>query len=78
MKIERAKEYFDLGILTDALVRAPYVLHKGWTVEVSGNTGNASPSIETVRGQVREWSSLDSAARAVRAIGFRSFRVITD
>lgn len=78
MEIARAKEYFDLGLLTGALVRAPSVLHDGWTIELSGNLGNADPVVRTARRQVRQFSTIDAAAKSVRSIGFSEFRVITD
>jgi hypothetical protein len=78
MDTAKAKEYFGLDLLTGALVRAPSVLHSGWTIELSGNLGNAKPTLETARGQVREFKTLDAAAKAVREIGFTYFSVITD
>jgi hypothetical protein len=78
MEIGTAREYFHLGLLTAALVRAPSVLHEGWTIEMEGNTGNADPILRAARGQVREFKTLDAAGRAVREIGFKELRVITD
>lgn len=78
MDISKAREYFQLDLIRDALVRAPSVLHNGWTIELSGNLGNASPIIHTARGEVREFKTLDAAAKAVRDIGLKQFNVITD
>lgn len=78
MDIGTAREYFHLGLLTGALVRAPTVLHQGWTIEIQGTTGNADPVLRAARGQVRQFRTLDAAWRVVREIGFRYFTVITD
>lgn len=78
MNIATGKEYFDLGLLTSATIRAPFLDHDGWTVEVTGQIGNASPVLHTARGQVRKFKTLDAAAVACREIGFRQFSVIVD
>ncbi len=78
MNIGRAKEYFQLGLLDSALIRAPSVLHEGWTIEFSGRLANVSPSLETTLGRVRQFSAIATAAKAVRDVGFKQFCVITD
>lgn len=78
MEVSRAKEYFSLGLITGILVRAPSVLHAGWTIELSGNLGNAVPVIRTARKEVREFKTLDAAAKVVREIGAQQFSVIAD
>jgi hypothetical protein len=78
MKIALAKEYFDLGLVTGVIVRAPTLMHDGWTIELEGRVGNALPVIETDRGEVRTWRTLDAAAKAVRQIGPRQWSVVTD
>lgn len=78
MDIKKAADYFELGLIKGLLVRAPSVLHDGWTIEMSGNIGNASPTLHTTRGDVREFKTLAAAASAARQIGFRQWSVITD
>lgn len=78
MNIATASDYFALGLLDRATVRAPFMSHDGWTVEIGGNIGNADPLLRTSRGQVRLFRTLDAAANAVRSIGFRQFDVVTD
>ena len=75
MEIATAKEYFHLGLLSGARVRAPFVLHAGWTVEFSGTLGNADPLLRTARRAVREFASADSALSVCRDIGLRSVAV---
>lgn len=78
MDIARAKEYFELGLVTGAWVRAPYMSFDGWTIELEGTFGNASPTIQTSRGKIRDFKTLETAAKVVREIGLKQFKVITD
>lgn len=78
MDIGKAREYFELGLIQGAVVRSPNVLHNGWTVELSGSIGSAQPTLHTARGDVRQFKTLDAVAKAVREIGLREWRVITD
>ena len=75
MDIGKAKEYFGLGLIQGAVVRSSSVLH---TIELSGNIGSAQPTLHTARGDVRQFKTLDAAAKVVREIGLREWRVITD
>ncbi|OJK60167.1 hypothetical protein BK247_26585 [Escherichia coli] len=78
MDIGKAKEYFGLGLIQAAVVRSSSILHNGWTIELSGNIGSAQPTLHTARGEVRQFKTLDAAAKVVREIGLREWRVITD
>lgn len=78
MKISDAKEYFQLDALPQAMIRQAFNDYEGWTIEFTGYRGNAKPVLEISRGRVREFRTLDSAAKAVREIGFKTFTVITD
>jgi hypothetical protein len=78
MDIGKAKEYFELGLIQSAVVRSPSVLHDGWTIELNGNIHGAQSILHTARGDVRKFKTLDAAAKTVRQIGLREWRVITD
>lgn len=79
MELERAKDYFRVGLIEDALVKAPDVINQqGWTIELRGNFGNADPILRASRGGTRTFKTLDAAANVVREIGLKQWRVITD
>lgn len=78
MNIARAKEWFQLGVIKMAHVRAPFGRFEGWTIELAPNVPNAEMQLETARGEIREFVTLDAAAKAVREIGIKTFDVITD
>ena len=79
MKIETAREYFALGLVTGATVRPPSIMHPdGWTVELIGRTGSVSPMIETARGDVRQWKTLDAVGRTIAEIGLKRWEVLTE
>lgn len=67
--IQQAREYFELGVMRGAvLMREP--MGKGWTVQMDG-TGGALWVLGTSRGELRVFASLDSAANALRDIGWK-------
>lgn len=78
MRINKAKEYFHLGLMESAEVRAPFMKFEGWTIEFYGRFGSASALLETAVGEVREFASIDTAAKALAQIGFTRFTVIQD
>ena len=76
MDINKAKDYFHLGLLTSASIFSPSVMYSdGWTVDFKGNTEKTSGTLKTVRGEVRQFKTLDAAANALHDIGFRRFTV---
>lgn len=68
--IKQAREYYDLGIITNFhLVRDP--LHAGgWMIHIEGKSG-ASWTLQTARGDVRSFATLDAAARVIEETGMR-------
>lgn len=70
--IQKAREYFDLGVLRGAvLLREP--MGKGWEISLEVAVGSPAViwSLVTSRGDLRVFASLDSAANALREIGFK-------
>lgn len=78
MEIGKVKEYFVLGLVTGATVRAPDIINKGWTVEFSGKIEQIDPTLHTAKGAVRAFKTLDAVAKAMREIGLREWRVVAD
>lgn len=78
MDIVKAKDYFFLGVLKAATVHAPSVMHpSGWTIHFDGKLGDASPVFKTMRGEVRQFKTLDAAAKVLAEIGFKKWSVKT-
>lgn len=76
MDIQKAKDYFKLGAITGASIQAASIIHPdGWTIEFSGKFGEASPLFETMRGEVRQFKTLDSCAKVLAEIGFKKWSV---
>lgn len=76
MDILKAKDYFKLGVLSGATVHAASLIHPdGWTIEFSGKLGVSSALFETMRGEVRQFKTLDSAAKVLAEIGFKKWSV---
>lgn len=67
MKIKNAKEYYELGVLTgfDA-VRDP-LASSAWILSISGKDGR-SWTLETAKGDVKSFSSLDTLVGEVESI----------
>ena len=88
MDIATAKDYFRLDLINDVLVKAPCRERAengaGWTVEFSGNIGNADPILRVARKgadgrhAAKEFAKLDSVAKELASIGIEQFRVIQD
>lgn len=67
--MQQAREYLDLGVLRGAvLLREP--MGKGWYISMDGTTGGVW-TLATSRGELRVFASLDSAANALRDIGWK-------
>ena len=76
LDILKAKDYFKLGVLTGATVHAASLMHPhGWTIEFSGKLGDSSALFETMRGEVRQFKTLDSAAKVLTEVGFKKWGV---
>lgn len=76
MDILKAKDYFKLGVLTGATVHVANMIYpSGWTIEFSGKLGDSSALFETMRGEVRQFKTLDSAAKVLSEIGFKKWSV---
>lgn len=76
MDIQKAKDYFELGIVTGATVQAANLMHPdGWTIEFSGKFGEANPLFETMRGDVRQFKTQDACAKVLIEIGFKKWSV---
>lgn len=74
MDILKAKDYFKLGVLTGATVHVASMIYPdGWTIEFSGKLGDSSALFETMRGEVRQFKTLDSAAKVLSEIGFKKW-----
>ena len=78
MDIGKAKECFGLGLIRSAVVRPPSLLHNGWTIELNGTFSGGQTTLYTARGDVRCFKTLDAVAKAIREIGLREWRVVTD
>ena len=67
--MQQAREYLDLGVMQGAvLLREP--MGKGWYLSMDGTSGNVW-TLATARGELRVFSSLDSAVNALRDIGWK-------
>lgn len=67
--MQQAREYLDLGVMRGAvLLREP--MGKGWYVVMDGTSGGVW-TLGTARGELRVFASLDSAANALREIGWK-------
>lgn len=67
--MQQAREYLDLGVMRGAvLLREP--MGKGWYVVMDGTSGGVW-TLGTSRGELRVFASLDSAANALREIGWK-------
>lgn len=78
MDILKAKDYFKLGVLTGATVHVTNMIYpNGWTIEFSGKLGDSSALFETMRGEVRQFKTLDSVAKVLSEIGFKKWSVQT-
>ena len=67
MKIKEVKEYFELGVITgfDAM-RDPHV-SESWILSISGKEGR-SWVLETAKGHIKLFSSLDTLAGEIESI----------
>ena len=64
-----AQHYFDQGVIASFhLLRDP--ISSGWIVCIEGTSGT-SWTLQTTRGEVRSFASLDSAVKAVEDTGMR-------
>ena len=73
--MQQAREYLGLGVMEGAfIVLEPMGL--GWYISMDGKAGGVW-TLGTARGELRVFVSLDSAANALRDIGWRvtSFEV---
>lgn len=67
--MQQAREYFDLGVMEGAgIVREP--MGSGWHICMDGKRGDFW-TLGTARGERRVFASLDSAANALREIGWK-------
>lgn len=78
MNLSTARDYFALGVLESCEIRQTFGPFDGWTVEFFGKLGNARPLLETARGDIRQFKTLDAAAAAAREVGFVRFAVLLD
>lgn len=70
MKLARAKDLFEFGILTKAeIVDNP--MGSGWLLQLTGRSGELH-TIETDRGQTRVFKTLDAAFKLCEEIGFET------
>ncbi len=71
MNVAKAKEYYDLGIITRAgVVRDP--LEPGsWIVVLSNEEKQTSWDLRTARGEVRSFKTLDAVISTVEEISGR-------
>lgn len=78
MKFDYARDLLTMGLMDRAEVRGPFMKFDGWTIEFfleSGKVPNCSTLLETAKGDVREFKTLDAAANALSQIGFKQFTV---
>lgn len=77
MDINKAKDYFHLGLFTGATVFGHSLMYSdGWTIEFKGSTEKSGGMLKTVRGEVRQFKTLDAAASVLNDIGFKMFTVV--
>jgi len=74
MQLSEIKMLFDNGALRDASVSRA-VMQDGWCVSF-GRVGRESVTMDTQRGSVRVFKTLDAAAAVVEEIGFRIVLVV--
>lgn len=75
MDMTRAREFGEIGLIGGATVTKE---GEGWTVELSGRFGQLNPFIETLRGELRIFQSLETASRAIESMGVKKFLVVLE
>ncbi len=76
MDILKAKDYFNLGVIKAATVHAPCVMHpKGWAIYFDAKLVDSTLVFKTMRGEVRQFKTLDAAAKVLAEIGFKRWSV---
>lgn len=65
---QQARDYFELGVLAHAFI-LPVPMGSGWFITLEGTKG-AAWHLGTARGDLREFSTLDAAVNALRAVGW--------
>ena len=71
MNIKEARLLFQTGVLREPVIRKE---EGGWSVTLTGRHP-LTPQLETARGQVRIFKTLDAAAEVLFEIGFRNARI---
>lgn len=74
MNLKEARLLFQAGALDEPVVRRE---EGGWSVTLSGRHP-LNPQLETARGQVRVFKTMDAAAETVFGIGFGRLTVLRD
>ena len=72
MNIKEARLLFHTGVLQEPVIRKE---EGGWIVLLEGNHP-LNPVLETARGQVRVFRTVDAAVEVLFELGFNSIRVI--
>jgi hypothetical protein len=74
MQLKEAELLFHAGALDEPVIKK-YALENGWGITLTGNH-KLNPTLETARGQVRVFKTLDAAAGVLFEIGFDAIKVI--
>jgi hypothetical protein len=70
MNVAKAKEYYELGLITRAgVVRDPW--STGWIVALSDEEKGKAWDLRTARGEVRLFKTLDAAISTIEEISGR-------
>lgn len=76
MDTKIAKLMVEWGRITGAQVVSYQEFGQGWRIEFLGEMGNETAALETARGGVREFRTLDAAAGLLAGLGIKAFGVV--
>lgn len=78
MTQDKAKEFMALGLLKQASILSPMPLLglAGWYIAFSPAVGDYDEHLETARGGIRQFKTLDAANAVLEQLGFARYDVI--
>lgn len=74
MKLSKAKDLAEYGVARGVLI-TPNPMSDGWLLEIVIETGDRK-TLETDRGEVRVFKTIDTAFKTAETIGFETAQVI--
>lgn len=72
-KISKVKDLFSYKVLTDAMI-VPQPMCDGWLLQFRDNESRLL-TLETDRGQIRIFKTIDAAFKTAQEVGFQSVKV---